>query len=757
MTLRTKLVFALMIAAILPMLVAVSVSVLKAESRAQAQAARRLETARRQASILVERFRKDTNARVVQAASDLANDPAAFDSLLGASRPAARDIARRLAEVHGLDRLEILDAGGIVLSTSQMDTRRASSTESGVGARSTFANLPEGEAVVREVPRSSGRTRPEDLEGGVHDSPASPGEADSTGAPSEPQAMAPARSLDALLEPPLPLHGVEEHHGAVGDGLSEQTPKEQGSRKTPPQLAVVARGRATRGEETLIVGGAHLIDEGLLTEIAEVSEAPALLIGKDGNVVMKANPLAVVHDGSPANQSDRSSGRSSSGEAGASHSDSGVGARLSPDDHQDSIGESPAPAADREGNARRDPQESRERMTGKDGGASRRFMPDLISGDVPLGDSGWRVRVAASRGDVRETRAELLAIFGGIAPFALASALAIGGLLAEGFSRPIRALARRADEISAENREPFALPPERNEVRRLTASFDRMLDALSESATKRVAAERVAAWQDVARRIAHEVKNPLSPIKMAVENLRRTRIKAPEYFDRALEVETATILEEVESLRGLVDEFSQFARLPRPHPVPCDPREIVSQALALFASRFESDRIRVETTFAPDAPRSVNVDPEQLGRVLKNVLSNAVEALSPIEDRRLFVTLRGSSPGHSTRSFTARSDRLAPPFAKTSGNVGATAPEVVSDDGVEIEVRDNGVGFEPGVESRIFEPYFTTHADSGGTGLGMAIAQRIITEHGGTIQARGMHGRGATFTIRLPSSQGQRE
>src|SRR5207245_1912463 len=175
----------------------------------------------------------------------------------------------------------------------------------------------------------------------------------------------------------------------------------------------------------------------------------------------------------------------------------------------------------------------------------------------------------------------------------------------------------------------------------LGLAFNRMLEALSESESQRGAAERIAAWQEVARRIAHEVKNPLSPIRLAVENLRRTRQKAPDEFERSFEEETTTILEEVESLRRLVEEFSLFARLPRPR---------------------GGARVR---------------------------------------------------------------------FA-------------------EIEIRATGVGFEPEALRRVFEPYFTTRAERGGTGLGMAIAYRIVTDHGGRILAGGAPGRGAAVTVRLP-------
>ena len=345
-----------------------------------------------------------------------------------------------------------------------------------------------------------------------------------------------------------------------------------------------------------------------------------------------------------------------------------------------------------------------------------------IAGVVPLGDGGWRVRVSLPAGDARVVRRELLAAFTGVAPFAIAIALAVGILLAAGISRPIRALASRAEAIAAERAVgPLSLVHATNEVRRLTLSFDQMLDALLHSERQRGAAEQIAAWREVARRIAHEVKNPLSPIKVAVENIRRTRSQAPEEFERALEVETATILEEVESLRRLVDEFSLFARLPRPQPVPCDLGQIVTQSLALFAPRVEASGVRVEMD-QEEHSGPVLADPEQIGRVFKNILTNALDALEPVADRRLSIALRRRTGfrGGSRSAFT------------------------------EVEFRDSGVGFETDALRRVFEPYFTTRTERGGTGLGMAIAYRIVTEHGGTIQARGGPGRGASIIVRLP-------
>jgi len=315
--------------------------------------------------------------------------------------------------------------------------------------------------------------------------------------------------------------------------------------------------------------------------------------------------------------------------------------------------------------------------------------------------------------DARELRLDLLRSFAGVAPAAFLAALAVGLILAARIARPIHDLARRAESIAEQHRGPMTLLPEPDETRRMTLAFDQMLDSLEASERRRTAAERVAAWEEIAKRLAHEIKNPLSPIQLAVENLRRTRERSPEAFDEAFAEETRTILEEVASLRFLVDEFAQFARLPRPNVAACAPRAIVEQALALFAARIGSMRVAVSVDLPSDLP-AIRADSEQVGRILKNVIANALDAMDEAQERALSVEVRREG------------ERVV--FA----------------------VRDTGRGFDADSLRRVFTPYFTTRADRGGTGLGMAIAHRIAVEHGGSLDAYGAPDRGATITLTLP-------
>lgn len=333
---------------------------------------------------------------------------------------------------------------------------------------------------------------------------------------------------------------------------------------------------------------------------------------------------------------------------------------------------------------------------------------------IPV-DDGAVLCVEVQAAEVSAFRYDLLRSFAGVAPVAFLAALAVGLVLAARISRPVRELAERAESISAERSRPITLLPEKDETRRMTVAFDQMLDALQASERQRLSAERVAAWEEIAKRLAHEIKNPLSPIQLAVENLERTRRIAPAAFDAAFEVETRTIKEEVASLRRLVNEFAQFARLPRPRLAASDPRAIVDSALALYAARIEAMRVAV-TIDAFAAPATIRADAEQLGRVLKNVIANALDAMEEAPERRLAVTVLAQ--GESV-SFT---------------------------------VRDTGRGFDSESLRRVFEPYFTTRADRGGTGLGMAIARRIAVEHGGTVHADRAPERGAIVTLTVPTT-----
>ena len=248
-----------------------------------------------------------------------------------------------------------------------------------------------------------------------------------------------------------------------------------------------------------------------------------------------------------------------------------------------------------------------------------------------------------------------------------------------------------------------------------------------EDLSELLAAQRVAAWSEVARRMAHEIKNPLTPIQLSAERIAKNYAnitsngggngEATEK-DRVGDVIaecTATITREVAGLKAMVDEFSRFSRLPATRLEPADLNEVVRQAVALYEDRLDGVRITLELD--SNAP-SAMLDSEQIKRVFVNLIDNALDALSAFasSDQKLItITTRHDSP---TSLLVA-------------------------------EVADSGQGIAPEDLKRLFQPYFSRR-DSG-TGLGLAIVQRIILEHGGRIRAEKNQPRGARFIIEMPT------
>lgn len=255
-----------------------------------------------------------------------------------------------------------------------------------------------------------------------------------------------------------------------------------------------------------------------------------------------------------------------------------------------------------------------------------------------------------------------------------------------------------------------------------------------EDLSELLAAQRAAAWSEVARRMAHEIKNPLTPIQLSAERIAKNFHRSsngqhheagangkrePENGDRArvaavVDECTATITREVAGLKAMVDEFSRFARLPHARLEAADLNEVVRQAVSLYEDRL--DGVRMDVRLARTLPPAM-LDAEQLRRVFVNLIENALEALASVEDERRITV--------ATAHIAARGLLM-------------------------VEIADTGHGIPRDALSRLFQPYFSTRGR--GTGLGLAIVQRIIMDHGGHIRAEANHPRGAKFTIQLPAS-----
>jgi len=235
--------------------------------------------------------------------------------------------------------------------------------------------------------------------------------------------------------------------------------------------------------------------------------------------------------------------------------------------------------------------------------------------------------------------------------------------------------------------------------------------------TELLRAQKASAWQEVAQRIAHEIRNPLTPIQLSADRLKRYLERHRDHLDAPelarLVGECATLIgQEVGTLEELVNEFSQFARFPVARLAPADINAIVRDALAVFDGRLKG--IFIDTRFAPDLPL-IKADAELLRRVVVNLIDNAAEAME------------GSAAKHLVLATLFRSSR----------------------DTVEISVADSGHGISPEDKDKLFLPHFSTKER--GTGLGLAIASRVIAEHHGLIRAEDNSPAGARFVIELPA------
>jgi len=244
---------------------------------------------------------------------------------------------------------------------------------------------------------------------------------------------------------------------------------------------------------------------------------------------------------------------------------------------------------------------------------------------------------------------------------------------------------------------------------KITSGFVIVLEDTSEL----LRAQKAAAWHEVARRVAHEIKNPLTPMALSAERLtlQLARLTIPPENSRILNECAAAISRSVESVKTLVDEFSQFARFPAAQPVRSDLNEVVESAMQVFQGRLDGIDIRVR--LASDLP-AVNIDKDQIQRVVVNLVDNAAEAMQDSFVKRLLIT---TQPG----------------AAET----------------VELVIADTGCGISADEKEKLFLPYFSTKGR--GTGLGLAIVNHILSDHGAQIRVEDNQPAGARFTIEIPA------
>jgi two-component system, NtrC family, nitrogen regulation sensor histidine kinase NtrY len=299
------------------------------------------------------------------------------------------------------------------------------------------------------------------------------------------------------------------------------------------------------------------------------------------------------------------------------------------------------------------------------------------------------------------------------------AAILIGLLLAwwvsKRITRPVEELANGAREVASGRWETQIDVQGNDEVGQLAEAFNNMTNTLAAQREKLVQTERVAAWRELARRLAHELRNPLFPMQITLENLQRARQLGPEQFQEVFAEGTATLKAELANLNSIVGRFSDFSKMPAPQLARVNVNETLRNAVRLFQSQFTAVGKPSITTeyFLTESLSEIDADPDLLHRAFQNLVLNALDAMPAGGTLTLRTTDRGDS--------------------------------------VRIEVSDTGKGLTPEECSRLFTPYYTTKQQ--GTGLGLAIVQSVVSDHHGTISVSSEEGRGATFRIDLPKRQ----
>jgi len=349
----------------------------------------------------------------------------------------------------------------------------------------------------------------------------------------------------------------------------------------------------------------------------------------------------------------------------------------------------------------------------------RQRREDSVSATaIPLKNSAGNVlavlTVAISRSGLVAEQQQIRAIAYGVASGGILLAIIFSLWIAARVSRPVEELARAAEEVASGSWDTRVPEGGRDEVGVLARSFNHMTEQLANQREKLVQTERVAAWRELARRLAHELKNPLFPLQLTVENLVRARQLPAEEFDEVFNESTQTLSMEIGNLKKIIGRFSDFSKMPKPDLERVEAKDIVARARSLYAAGREDGPKIIVATDVDDRPMPLMVDPELLHRALSNLVLNAKDAM----------------PEGGTVTISAH----------PKGDV------------IELRVADTGQGMTPEECERLFTPYYTTKQH--GTGLGLAIVQSVVTDHAGTIAVESCEGRGATFVITLPRAEG---
>ncbi|MFM9052912.1 MAG: sensor histidine kinase [Bacteroidota bacterium] len=312
----------------------------------------------------------------------------------------------------------------------------------------------------------------------------------------------------------------------------------------------------------------------------------------------------------------------------------------------------------------------------------------------------------------REVSGFLSALFN-IYILLLAVAVFVAAFISSRVTRPLAIIQERLSVIRFGGKNETIVYAVNDEIGQLVQEYNRMVQELADSADKLARSERESAWREMAKQVAHEIKNPLTPMRLSIQQLQHVWAEQADNREELTKHMSKVLLEQIDTLSHIATEFSNFAKMPVAVPSPVDLREIITSSISLFSQSYPHE-------FRFNSPmRSfvISADKDQLKRIFSNLLKNAVQAVP--DDRKGIIEVRLS---RDTVGF------------------------------IRIDIEDNGKGIPEENRSRIFVPNFTTK--SGGTGLGLAMVKNIVEQGGGSVSFQSKHGEGTVFTILWPEAEG---
>ncbi len=316
----------------------------------------------------------------------------------------------------------------------------------------------------------------------------------------------------------------------------------------------------------------------------------------------------------------------------------------------------------------------------------------------------------AKENDLNREVSAFLVAYINIYVILIAISVLIALIISNYISRPLKMIMTRIREVKLGGQNEMIDWKRQDEIGQLVEEYNRMIAELAQSAELLARSERESAWREMARQVAHEIKNPLTPMKLSVQYLQRAWSDNAPDWEARLDKFTATMIEQIETLSAIASEFSDFAKMPVARKQPIDLVEVIQSTFSLFKNY---QNISFDFDYDNQEEFTVFADKEQLLRALNNLLKNSVQAIGEESTGRVELMLQRQGLMHK------------------------------------LTITDSGAGISPEVAEKIFSPYFTTK--SGGMGLGLAIVKNIITSSGGDISYQPATPRGTTFVVRLPA------